>query len=38
MYDYAMELSQMLHTYQVADEGAAAQDQEATPTADSNEY
>jgi hypothetical protein len=38
MYDYAMELSQMLHTYQVADEGAAAQEQETTPTADSNEY
>ena len=32
MYDYAMELSQKLHTYQVADEGVTAQEQEKPNT------
>jgi len=41
LFDHARELSEMLHSYRVADEDAAAQDQEkatATPDAESNEY
>jgi hypothetical protein len=41
MYDHARELSEMLHSYRVADEDVAAQEQEkstATSDAESDEY